>query len=246
MTPLKSTLVLIILHFNSHAHVERDYPPKYQGLLSCISTHTLTWSVTGWQWRTSLYKIHFNSHAHVERDCKEITSCWRTDNFNSHAHVERDIQTKTENLDLKISTHTLTWSVTWQLSSQWLHCQISTHTLTWSVTKCSVILLTSSVFQLTRSRGAWQTSSFYDGENKNFNSHAHVERDRQEMKKLYMNLHFNSHAHVERDLSSGQFNSTVYISTHTLTWSVTYLTKYFCSLLRNFNSHAHVERDFWK
>ena len=55
----------------------------------------------------------------------------------------------------------------------------------------------------------------------NFNSHAHVERDlrqvllelsltisthtltwsvtRQEMKKLYMNLHFNSHAHVERD-----------------------------------------------
>ena len=26
--------------------------------------------------------------------------------------MERDIQTKTENLDLKISTHTLTWSVT--------------------------------------------------------------------------------------------------------------------------------------
>ena len=66
--PLKSTLVLIILHFNSHAHVERDalkfYNDKttlnfnshahverdlliyYLLLFVIISTHTLTWSVT--------------------------------------------------------------------------------------------------------------------------------------------------------------------------------------------------------
>ena len=65
---LKSTLVPIILHFNSHAHVERDtwdnlpdtidehfnshahverdIPRGQERQLYLISTHTLTWSVT--------------------------------------------------------------------------------------------------------------------------------------------------------------------------------------------------------
>ena len=55
---------------------------------------------------------------------------------------------------------------------------ISTHTLTWSVT---------------------ETSSFYEGENKNFNSHAHVERDGKYSEGTENEKHFNSHAHVERD-----------------------------------------------
>ena len=55
----------------------------------------------------------------------------------------------------------------------------------------------------------------------NFNSHAHVERDGKTYAVCEQEINFNSHAHVERDLSNGQFNSTVYISTHTLTWSVT-------------------------
>ena len=33
-----------------------------------------------------------------------------------------------------------------------------------------------------------------------FNSHAHVERDRSNPLKSWMDLNFNSHAHVERDL----------------------------------------------
>ena len=55
-----------------------------------ISTHTLTWSVTlnvislpGWL-------VNFNSHAHVERDALCITGKPNISNFNSHAHVERD------------------------------------------------------------------------------------------------------------------------------------------------------------
>ena len=38
---------ILSMNFNSHAHVERDY--KYWNALfhSDISTHTLTWSVTG-------------------------------------------------------------------------------------------------------------------------------------------------------------------------------------------------------
>ena len=77
---------------------------------------------------------------------------------------------------------------------------ISTHTLTWSVTYCVSQKVFIHEFQLTRSRGAWlliYLSSF-------------------------PRLYFNSHAHVERDaLHSQNMKSSPYISTHTLTWSVT-------------------------
>ena len=35
------------------------------------------------------------------------------------------------------------------------------------------------------------------------------------------------------------------ISTHTLTWSVTYIIQILRKKVNNFNSHAHVERDLW-
>ena len=55
---------------------------------------------------------YFNSHAHVERDLRSSTESEVEVNFNSHAHVERD-QMKCDIYVLKkISTHTLTWSVT--------------------------------------------------------------------------------------------------------------------------------------
>ena len=56
----------------------------------------------------------------------------------------------------KISTHTLTWSVTISVIYQLQRVRISTHTLTWSVT-CTV---------------KYNPMCLY-----NFNSHAHVERD---------------------------------------------------------------------
>ena len=60
--------IIIGLHFNSHAHVERD----------CIFFLPLS----GME--------DFNSHAHVERDHHvELTDGGKY-NFNSHAHVERD------------------------------------------------------------------------------------------------------------------------------------------------------------
>ena len=36
---------------------------------------------------------------------------------------------------------------------------------------------------------------------------------------------FNSHAHVERDLYAMNHDGNYYISTHTLTWSVTNISK---------------------
>ena len=40
----------------------------YQGKDYCISTHTLTWSVTSGVGHNIIIGLHFNSHAHVERD----------------------------------------------------------------------------------------------------------------------------------------------------------------------------------
>ena len=56
-------------------------------------------------------------------------------------------------------------------------------------------------------------------------------------------MDFNSHAHVERDSFVAGAKQIQGISTHTLTWSVTYrqANKHFT--FRDFNSHAHVERD---
>ena len=109
---LKSTLVPIILHFNSHAHVERDtwdnLPDTidehfnshahverdriftYFTDIDFISTHTLTWSVTPPVQSLSATTSYFNSHAHVERDCRFFLCSLFLCHFNSHAHVERD------------------------------------------------------------------------------------------------------------------------------------------------------------
>ena len=54
-----------------------------------------------------------------------------------------------------------------------------------------------------------------------FNSHAHVERDLMCGTNFGGGANFNSHAHVERDYREGEKNAYNYISTHTLTWSVT-------------------------
>ena len=78
--------------------------------------------------------IKFNSHAHVERDDHAYADFHHCKHFNSHAHVERDLGQQTSVADTKISTHTLTWSVTQNLLAHVNNIFISTHTLTWSVT----------------------------------------------------------------------------------------------------------------
>ena len=98
----------------------------------------------------------FNSHAHVERDQPYKISDDFSDNFNSHAHVERDCSQVCMLDKSTISTHTLTWSVTYFQNNNIDISEISTHTLTWSVTG---------------------NSHYYISVVHNFNSHAHVERD---------------------------------------------------------------------
>ena len=141
-----------------------------------ISTHTLTWSVTciidktirlvkfqltrsrgAWHWES--WKCRWHGH------------------FNSHAHVERDDKSYLYFLTVIISTHTLTWSVTYPVDS----------------------LTALYTFQLTRSRGAWLKLAPFMTVKINFNSHAHVERDLGYYFGTEYKLNFNSHAHVERD-----------------------------------------------
>ena len=75
--------------------------------------------------------------------------------FNSHAHVERDHLNIHGLLNkFQISTHTLTWSVTYGIIFEVRNTEISTHTLTWSVTDSTPLLVEMFAFQLTRSRGA--------------------------------------------------------------------------------------------
>ena len=57
---------------------------------------------------------YFNSHAHVERDLKISAYFGVSLDFNSHAHVERDLKVvRVQDYLGEISTHTLTWSVTY-------------------------------------------------------------------------------------------------------------------------------------
>ena len=60
---------------------------------------------------------------------------------------------------------------------------------------------------------------------------------------IYAVQNFNSHAHVERDFFCVLPLIKPFISTHTLTWSVTYEMTCHAATAPDFNSHAHVERD---
>ena len=178
--------------------------------------------------------------------------------------MERDPRLGRSASEKSISTHTLTWSVTTDSHAKVGLIDISTHTLTWSVTLTQIFQPCTAKFQLTRSRGAWHISTWHSCRSKRFQ----LTRSRGawlgKMLDNQLTVDFNSHAHVERDdgqiIQAGQ----IFISTHTLTWSVTNLyaknvmtilfqltrsrgawraTVEFTIQILNFNSHAHVERD---
>ena len=113
--------------------MERDIASIVLDLISVISTHTLTWSVTG---------IGINA-AIINKNISTHTLTWSV----------------TENIKFSscknfISTHTLTWSVTAYYIDYYVDEYISTHTLTWSVTFGDRHSGRGQAFQLTRSRGA--------------------------------------------------------------------------------------------
>ena len=136
--------------------------------------------------------------------------------------MERDTLFSWFHLPFEISTHTLTWSVTFSYACSRYSNGISTHTLTWSVTiKLTLLKNYLSISTHTLTWSVTSQSKIVPIMPVYFNSHAHVERDIDF--KLYdiFLVNFNSHAHVERDYHITACLSTLFISTHTLTWSVT-------------------------
>ena len=156
---------------------------------------------------------------------------WRKDdtlrkageNFNSHAHVERDGR-KWKNCTwiYKISTHTLTWSVTSSCFKYVIWQSISTHTLTWSVTYNFVLNVAGGGFQLTRSRGAWLIKYLVTPFTNKISTHTLTWSVTMEEQDYNMALSISTHTLTwSVTVSRQRFVLTTWISTHTLTWSVT-------------------------
>ena len=157
--------------------------------------------------------------------------------------MERDLFKASVPEENSISTHTLTWSVTYRLP-RYMNINLFQLTRSRGAWPAPTVSRRSSLtFQLTRSRGAWLFLFRRTFRRWYFNSHAHVERDLWRLIASNMCWHFNSHAHVERDSSINDllFTTTVFQLTRSrgawplLPQSITAMT--------DFNSHAHVERD---
>ena len=81
--------------------------------------------------------------------------------------------------NIQISTHTLTWSVTYLLDAMNYLMFISTHTLTWSVTRGTSNFKEDDL-KISTHTLTWSVTAFPDeneDDEDDFNSHAHVERD---------------------------------------------------------------------
>ena len=136
-----------------------------------------------------------------------------------------------------ISTHTLTWSVTLSClaTSKCKRFQLTRSRGAWRAILIAVSVM--FVFQLTRSRGAWPIITPFPKFSRNFNSHAHVERDVQ-IQRIYVFQQISTHTLTWSVTSTRRNLSNVYgISTHTLTWSVT-LWHLRCSLNVCISTHT--------
>ena len=123
-----------------------------------------------------------------------------------------------------ISTHTLTWSVTKNHAPRTYSQNISTHTLTWSVTIANITRLLIPV--ISTHTLTWSVTNRVPSATagKTFQ----LTRSRGAWHGNVLHIfgkfsNFNSHAHVERDSVWICKWYKCSISTHTLTWSVTVL-----------------------
>ena len=136
--------------------------------------------------------------------------------------MERDPRRNLCRVLQRISTHTLTWSVTYLDNAYRLTLTISTHTLTWSVTKIvSDEIGNQEISTHTLTWSVTMSISHRKHPTQNFNSHAHVERDWGYLPKIFSRK-ISTHTLTWSVTSS--IVATLYIcgiSTHTLTWSVT-------------------------
>ena len=164
-----------------------------------ISTHTLTWSVTGEEMkRGKLYEFQLTRSRGAWR--MELQNNHLASHFNSHAHVERDIQLIYTECVCLISTHTLTWSVTIipAINITLVKFQLTRSRGAWH--NLLSALKYKLQFQLTRSRGAWPAKNYQKLSANIISTHTLTWSVTLQCTIYSMLIfYFNSHAHVERD-----------------------------------------------
>ena len=153
----------------------------------------------------ALYYTNFNSHAHVERDFPRLAEWIEQGNFNSHAHVERDVRERwlpTSKRIFQLTRSRGAWHEPVVYKSLKSIFQLTRSRGAWRSQKW-VDLLTI-LFQLTRSRGAWPEYLIYKEQMSDISTHTltwSVTRGAMYIQQYTKD--FNSHAHVERDLVFG-------------------------------------------
>ena len=144
--------------------------------------------------------------------------------FNSHAHVERDpsgISQRT--FCIAISTHTLTWSVTLKLKSVKSKMKnFNSHAHVERDARTIHRRFSAEEFQLTRSRGAWPVEKFPDTLKIEFQ----LTRSRGAWQRSRLSLIAGNKFQLTRSRGAWPLvfifvTAKQFISTHTLTWSVT-------------------------
>ena len=170
--------------------------------------------------------MHFNSHAHVERDCVLRGNTRQSLYFNSHAHVERD--TYNASAAPAAGAFQLTRSRGAWLKISWDMQLVKLFQLTRSRGAWRFATGTNyqetSAFQLTRSRGAWLSTTIFNTTALAFQ----LTRSRGAWHRFYHIISSDVEFQLTRSrgawLQKYQRIATyTWISTHTLTWSVTCL-----------------------
>ena len=144
------------IHFNSHAHVERDQDE----VIKCQQQLSFQLTRSRGAWPSLFHRqsciCYFNSHAHVERDLSSV------DNIS-------------DKMKFQLTRSRGAWRQLDKQNSGKIWFQLTRSRGAWHM--LGIFLIWKNIFQLTRSRGAWQQTIICNDLKQHFNSHAHVERD---------------------------------------------------------------------
>ena len=102
----------LLKHFNSQPHEEADEDTQHNDVLYQISTHSLTRRLTMYTKEMQTRKKNFNSQPHEEADKPPNIPCRSQWYFNSQPHEEADSAQQAVEVDVSISTHSLTRRLT--------------------------------------------------------------------------------------------------------------------------------------
>ena len=212
------------IHFNSHPHKEDD---------AAISAS----EVTSWS--------YFNSHPHEEDDRIIYCVYKNSRNFNSHPHEEDDLVKRCENEQENISTHILTRRMTSNIFRySWLHFHFNSHPHEEDDDNILFLPILFETFQLTSSRGGWQSVLKHTSVSKTISTHILTRRMTLVVGFRLLLTTFQLTSSRGGWQQEYILSCVLDISTHILTRRMTFPYRLTILQYKNFNSHPHEEDDF--